>query len=140
MRKQASTPRAQREESHEREAKLRRELDEAKQSALLATQIKALREADLEELQAKYQATLSIQLRQQQLLIKLGDLLALASSYVHRIVENQPVVAAAAQEGPSSAHVLKQNPTSESKSEAKRGAKPSRRSRLERPLVGRASP
>jgi hypothetical protein len=137
-RKQASTPRAQREESPEHEARLRRELDEVKQSALLANQVKALREADLEELQAKYRATLSIQLRQQQLLVKLGDLLALAASYIHQIVEDQPAVASTAQEGRQSIGGQLNNRASKSKSKAKRAAKSSRRSRPERTPVGTA--
>ncbi len=71
------------------EALLRNELRETKQSASLAIRLQTLREADLEDLRVRYQAALSIQDRQHQMLVKLGEQLGAASSYFQQIVEKR---------------------------------------------------
>jgi hypothetical protein len=68
------------------EIHLMHELREAKQSASLAIRLQTLREADLEDLQIRYQVSLSIQDRQHKMLVKLGEQLSAASSYFQQIV------------------------------------------------------
>ena len=68
------------------ESHLRHELREAKQSASLAIRLQTLREADLEDLQTRYQASLSIQDRQHKMLVKLAEQLSAASSYFQQFV------------------------------------------------------
>jgi len=64
----------------------RHDLREAKQSASLAIRLQTLREADLEDLQVRYQASVSIQDRQHQMLVKLGEQLSAASRYFQQFV------------------------------------------------------
>lgn len=77
---------AQIEKGDASEAQLRHELREAKQSASLAIRLQTLREADLEDLQVRYQASLSIQDRQHKMLVKLGEQLSAASNYFQQFV------------------------------------------------------
>jgi hypothetical protein len=77
---------AQIEKGDASETRLRHELREAKQSASLAIRLQTLREADLEDLQVRYQASVSIQDRQHQMLVKLGEQLSAASRYFQQFV------------------------------------------------------
>jgi len=69
------------------EARLRQELAEARQTASLSTKLQALREADLKDLQGRYEASLSIQESQHQVLVKLGERLRAVAGYFHEAVE-----------------------------------------------------
>jgi hypothetical protein len=71
------------------EASLKHELVDARQTATLSVKLQALREADLKDLQSRYQASLSTQENQHQLLVKLSERLSLASSYFHQLANNE---------------------------------------------------
>jgi hypothetical protein len=77
---------AQIEKGYASETLLRHELREAKQSASLAIRLQTMREADLEDLQVRYQASLSIQDGQHKMLVKLGEQLSAASSYFQQFM------------------------------------------------------
>ena len=68
---------------------LKQELIEARQTVSLSIKLQTLREADLKDLQGRYQTSLSIQERQHQMLVKLGERLSVASSYFHQLVDAQ---------------------------------------------------
>jgi FkbM family methyltransferase len=72
-----------------RAEQLREEIFEANQAAALSLKLQAMREADLRELQERYQASLSVQERQHQMLVKLGERLSIASRYFHQMAEGQ---------------------------------------------------
>jgi len=82
----AKTQLAQIEKWNASETLLRDELREAKQSASLAIRLQTMREADLEDLQIRYQASMSIQDRQHNMLVKLGEQLSAASSYFQQFM------------------------------------------------------
>jgi hypothetical protein len=71
------------------EASLKHELVDARQTATLSVKLQALREADLKDLQSRYQASLSTQENQHQLLVKLSERLSLASSYFHQLANTE---------------------------------------------------
>jgi hypothetical protein len=73
-------------EGNASETLLRHELHEAKQSTSLAIRLQTMREADLEDLQVRYQASLSIQDGQHNMLVKLGEQLSAASSYFQQFM------------------------------------------------------
>jgi FkbM family methyltransferase len=64
---------------------LKQELLEARQAASLGLKLQTLREADLKDLQVRYEASLSIRDRQHQMLAKLGERLSVASGYFHKL-------------------------------------------------------
>jgi hypothetical protein len=68
---------------------LKQELIDARQSASLSIRLQALREADLKDLQSRYQESQLIQENQHQLLVKLGERLATASNYFHQLANSQ---------------------------------------------------
>ena len=80
------------------ESDLRQELLEVRQTAALSIKLQALREADLRDLQARYQETLLSQNSQHQLLVKLSERLNKASSYFHRLASNGGVTLPGASE------------------------------------------
>ena len=69
-----------------------------RQTAALSIKLQALREADLRDLQARYQETLLSQNSQHQLLVKLSERLNKASSYFHRLASNGGVTLPGASE------------------------------------------
>jgi hypothetical protein len=71
------------------EADLKHELVDARQSATLSVKLQTLREADLKDLQSRYQVALSTQENQHQLLVKLSERLSLASSYFHQLANSE---------------------------------------------------
>jgi len=74
------------------EATLKQELLEARQSVSLGMKLQMLREADLKDLQIRYQESLSIQDRQHQMLGRLGERLSVASGYFHQLAESRAVL------------------------------------------------
>jgi len=74
------------------EASLKQELLEARQSASLAMRLQALREADLKDLQIRYQESLSIRDRQHQMLGRLGERLGVVSGYFQQVRESRAVL------------------------------------------------
>ena len=83
----------QRAQAHEQQAgaanaelhKLRTELAAASRAAALGTKLQMLREADLRDLQQRYEASQEVQARQHDMLMKLGERLSLASNYFHQL-------------------------------------------------------
>lgn len=73
-----------------KEGDLNRELEEARQTALLSVKLQTLREADLEDLQARYRKSLEVQESQHQLLVKLSERLTAASAYFHQLSGEDP--------------------------------------------------
>ncbi|MEQ1486837.1 hypothetical protein, partial [Methyloglobulus sp.] len=69
--------------------KLNQELRDARQTASLSVKLQMLREADLKDLQARYQASLFTQEEQHQLLEKLGERLSVVSNYFHQMVNSE---------------------------------------------------
>ncbi len=67
------------------EASLKQELLEARQSVSLAMKLQTLREADLKDLQIRYQESLSIRDQQHQILGRLGERLGVVSGYFHQL-------------------------------------------------------
>lgn len=65
--------------------KLRTELAAASRAAALGTKLQMLREADLRDLQQRYEASQEVQARQHDMLMKLGERLSLASNYFHQL-------------------------------------------------------
>lgn len=65
--------------------KLRTELAAATRAAALGTKLQMLREADLRDLQQRYEASQEVQARQHDMLMKLGERLSLASNYFHQL-------------------------------------------------------
>ena len=63
------------------------QLQQARQAAGLSLKLQMLREADLKELQERYQASLAVQERQHQMLAKLGERMSVASRYFHQLAE-----------------------------------------------------
>lgn len=75
-------------------------LADARQAARLSLKLQVLRENDLRELQERYQASLQLQERQHQMLVRLGERLGDASRYFHQLSEaptSHPEDAASAQ-------------------------------------------
>jgi chromosome segregation ATPase len=69
----------------EHEAKLQHELVEARQTASLSAKLQLLREADLRDLQARYQAVQQQQQQQHELLTKLAQRLSVATQYFEQL-------------------------------------------------------
>jgi hypothetical protein len=69
----------------EAEDSLRDELREARRTAALSVRLQALREADLKDLQGRYQLSVEAQQRQHELLGKLSERLNTASVYFHQL-------------------------------------------------------
>lgn len=86
---QAVQLQAELEERARSETRLKEEITQARQTASLSTKLQALREADLKDLQDRYRASLSIQERQHEMLVKVAERLKAASRYFHQMVENQ---------------------------------------------------
>ncbi|MBK8025207.1 MAG: hypothetical protein IPK19_28425 [Chloroflexi bacterium] len=64
------------------------EVRQARQTANLATKLQSLRQADLDDLQIRYQDALAIQDRQHQLMLQLNEKLRLAARYFHDLTNN----------------------------------------------------
>lgn len=62
-------------------------LEQARQAARLGLKLQTLRENDLRDLQQRYQASLEVQERQHQMLVKLGERLGAASRYFHQLTD-----------------------------------------------------
>lgn len=73
----------------EREAKLKSELEEARQTASLTVKLQLLRETDLRELQSRYQAVQLQQQQQHELLTKLAQRLGVATRYFEQLSVDQ---------------------------------------------------
>ena len=69
----------------EKVRKLSDGLEEATRNAALGTRLHALKDADLRELQQRYEASLAVQERQHGMLLKLGERLGMASRYFHQL-------------------------------------------------------
>lgn len=69
--------------------RLQRELQESRQTASLSVRMQTLREADLKDLQARYQVALEKNEEQYQLLAKLGERLRTAAGYFHQLATSQ---------------------------------------------------
>jgi FkbM family methyltransferase len=67
------------------------EVVEARQAASLSMKLQTLREADLKDLQSRYETTRSIQQTQHELLVKLAEKLTVASRYFYPLADNQSV-------------------------------------------------
>jgi FkbM family methyltransferase len=67
------------------EDSLRDELREARRTAALSVRLQALREADLKDLQGRYQVSVEAQQKQHELLGKLSERLNTASVYFHQL-------------------------------------------------------
>jgi chromosome segregation ATPase len=65
--------------------KLTEEISQARQTANLATKLQMLREADLNDLQARYKEAVNTQEQQHQLMLQLEEKLRLASQYFHQL-------------------------------------------------------
>jgi hypothetical protein len=76
---------AQAKHAAEREAKLKHELAEARQTASLSVKLQLLREADLRDLQSRYQAVKEQQQQQHELLTKLAQRLSVATQYFEQL-------------------------------------------------------
>ena len=61
------------------------EITELRQTASLSTKLLAVREADLHDLQERYAEAQSVQEKQHQLLVRLGERLRVASRYFHQL-------------------------------------------------------
>lgn len=68
---------------------LQSELQENRQAASLSLKLQMLREADLKELQGRYQALRQKEEHQHRLLTDLGERLRTASAYFHQIANNE---------------------------------------------------
>jgi hypothetical protein len=71
-------------------ATLQSSLAEARQTAALSVKLQTLREADLKDLQHRYQASLESRQKQHQLLTTLSERLSVASTYFHQLSLPQP--------------------------------------------------
>jgi hypothetical protein len=69
--------------------RLQRELQESRQTTSLSVRMQTLREADLKDLQARYQVVLEKNEEQYQLLAKLGERLRTAAGYFHQLAMSQ---------------------------------------------------
>ncbi len=67
------------------EVALKKELEEVKQTTSLSIKLQTLKEADLKDLQHRYQASLVVQENQHKLLKQLSERLTLAADYFHEI-------------------------------------------------------
>jgi hypothetical protein len=67
------------------EESLGQDLREARQTAALSVRLQSLREADLKDLQQRYQASVEVQEKQHQLLGKLSERLNTAAVYFHQL-------------------------------------------------------
>jgi uncharacterized phage infection (PIP) family protein YhgE len=65
------------------------ELQQAHQTASLATKLQVLRESDLKDLQERYKESIETQERQHQLLSKLEERLRAAAQYFNKFQENR---------------------------------------------------
>jgi FkbM family methyltransferase len=70
---------------------LKMELVDAHRTASLTAKLLTLREADLRDLQDRYQESLSTQKKQHELLVRLGERLSAASTYFHQLANSQAV-------------------------------------------------
>jgi exonuclease VII small subunit len=70
---------------------LTKELTEARQTVNLSVKMQALREADLRDLQGRYQTTLQEQQSQHELLTRLGQRLTTANQYFHQLALSKQV-------------------------------------------------
>ncbi len=77
------------EEAEKLMARLQNELHESRQAASISLKLQMLREADLKDLQIRYQASRSKEEQQHQLLTKLGERLSTASAYFHQITKDE---------------------------------------------------
>ncbi|MEO6172889.1 MAG: hypothetical protein ABIP02_07220 [Arenimonas sp.] len=68
---------------------LKQDLSDGRQTTAINTRLLALREADLRDLQSKYQASVSTQDSQHQMLVKLSERLSTASRYFHQLADQQ---------------------------------------------------
>ena len=73
----------------ERVGKLEAELQEARRSVALSLKLQAQRNADLDDLQARYRESQEVQERQRQLLERLGERLGVASRYFHQLADER---------------------------------------------------
>jgi len=80
---------AQAREAAEREAQLNGELHEARQTASLSVKLQMLRDADLRELQSRYEAVQQQQQQQHELLTKLAQRLSVATRYFEQLSTDQ---------------------------------------------------
>ncbi len=71
-------------------AQLQDDLRKSGQAASLSLKLQMLREADLKDLQTRYQASLAQEEHQHQLLTKLGERLSTASTYFNQIADKDP--------------------------------------------------
>ena len=96
MEGEISTLRTELEHRARSEAELRQELRESRQTAALSVRMQTLREADLKDLQVRYQASVVAQEKQHLLLTKLSERLSAASNYFHQLAafEARPVAVA----------------------------------------------
>lgn len=82
---QVSGRQVQAKQAADREAKLNHDLAEARQTASLSVKLQLLREADLRDLQSRYQAVQQQQQQQHELLTKLAQRLSLATQYFEQL-------------------------------------------------------
>jgi FkbM family methyltransferase len=75
-------------ETHQLAENQKHELLEAQRTVALSVKLQTLREADLKELQNRYQESIGRQEEQHQLLVKLTERLNTASVYLHRLTNN----------------------------------------------------
>ena len=91
--------------------KLNQELSDARQTVSLSVKLQTLREADLKDLQARYQVSLSAQKEQHQLLAKLGERLSVLSDYFHQIANNEFTLLSDKEEKPKPVKKISQSRT-----------------------------
>jgi FkbM family methyltransferase len=69
----------------DKQKRLQQDLDEARQTVALSIKLQALKEADLKDLQQRYQESQETQQQQHELLDKLTEKLTIAADYFHQI-------------------------------------------------------
>ena len=98
-----------RDEQAKQLGKLNQELSDARQTVSLSVKLQTLREADLKDLQARYQVSLSTQDEQHQLLAKLGERLSVLSDYFHQIANEEITLTSDKEEKPKPVKKISQS-------------------------------
>lgn len=80
---------ASRSQLQDRADKLEAELQEARRTVALSLKLQAQRDADLDDLQARYRESQEVQERQRQLLERVGERLGVASRYFHQLADER---------------------------------------------------
>lgn len=92
LKKRSDDLRNQLEESKRVLAELREDAADARRAAALAVKLQTIREADLKDLQSRYEEALATQQSQHQLLQKLGERLSVAAGYFRQLTSDQPAM------------------------------------------------